>query len=147
MTQVSKRYLSSDVQKRMFEVFINAVSKAKYRRDVASFLTDLLSPTERIMLAKRLAIAYLLVKKSWTYREISQILKVSLATIQRVSLVLNVQGDGYRKIVNSLLKDEQIENFMNKVADAITVIPPGGANWKQWRKEREAEKRSRTKAF
>ncbi|KKU82653.1 MAG: hypothetical protein UY10_C0027G0002 [Microgenomates group bacterium GW2011_GWA2_47_8] len=131
----------------MFEIFVNAISKAKYKSDVDGFLMDLLSPTERIMLAKRLAIAYLLVKKDWTHREISRILKVSLATIQRVSLVLNVQGNGYRKIVNSLLKDEQIENFMNKIADAIAVIPPGGANWKQWRKEREAEKRSHRKAF
>lgn len=147
MTQVSKRYISPDVQERMFEVFINAVSKAKYRSDVENFLTDLLSPTERIMLAKRLAIAYLLVKKSWTYREISKILKVSLTTVQRVSLTLNVQGNGYRKIVGSLLRDEKIENFMNKVADAITAIPPGGRDWKQWRKEREAEKRARRKVF
>jgi len=147
VTQVSKRYLSPNIQERMFEIFVNAISKAKYKSDVDGFLMDLLSPTERIMLAKRLAIAYLLVKKDWTHREISRILKVSLATIQRVSLVLNVQGNGYRKIVNSLLKDEQIENFMNKIADAITVIPPGGANWKQWRKERGAEKRSHRKAF
>lgn len=131
----------------MYEIFISAISKAKYQYDVANFLTDLLSPIERTMLAKRLGIAYLLVKGNWTHREISQILKVSLATIQRVALVLNVQGDGYRKIVNSLLRDQQIENFMNKVADAITAIPPGGADWKRWRKEREAGKRARRKAF
>lgn len=29
---------------------------------------------------------------------------------------------------------------MSKVADAITAIPPGGRDWKQWRKEREEEK-------
>lgn len=97
MAQVSKRYLSPDVQERMFEIFVNAFSKAKYKRDIGKFLMDLLSSTEKIMLAKRLAIAYLLVKKGWTHREISQMLKLSLITIQRVSLVLNIQGNGYRK--------------------------------------------------
>ena len=147
MTQVSKRYLSPNIQERMFEIFVNAISKAKYKSDVDGFLMDLLSPTERIMLAKRLAIAYLLVKKSWTHREISKILKVSLTTIQRVSLTLNIQGNGYRKIINSLLREEGVEAFMNRLADAITAIPPTKRDWKTWRTDRERGKRERSKAF
>lgn len=147
MTQVSKRYLAPNVQKRMYEILIKAISKASYSQDIIQFLTDLLSPTEQIMLAKRLAIAYLLVKEDWTTREITQILKVSLTTVNRVSLTLNIQGRGYRKIIKSLIRDEKVEEFMNKIADAITSIPPKGQDWSRWRREKEAKKLSRRKAF
>lgn len=147
MTQLSKRYLPPNVQKRMYEILIKAISKARLENDVINFLTDLLSLTEQAMLAKRLAIAYLLVENKYTRREISKILKVSLTTIQRVSLTLNIQGTGYRKIVQSLVKDEKIEEFMNKIATIITSVPPKGRNWNEWRKEREQLKKTRRKAF
>ena len=147
MTQVSKRYLSPNAQKRMYEILIKAISKASYSQDIIQFLTDLLSPTEQIMLAKRLAIAYLLLKGTWTHREISKILKVSVTTIQRVSFTINTGGKGYKKIIGALTRDEKIEAFIEKLTDTITSIPPTGRNWSNWRKDREDAKIKRSKAF
>lgn len=147
MTQVSKRYLSPEAQKRMHTILIKAIVKANSKGDVIHLLTDLLSRTEQLMLAKRLAIAYLLIKKEYTHREISKILKVSVTTIQRVTLSLNLDGNGYRKVIKSLMNEEKVEDFMNKIADVITSIPPAKNDWKTWRANREQEKRERSKAF
>lgn len=119
MTQVSRRYLSPQVKDRMYEILIKAIGAARQRGETIHFLTDLLSGPEQIMLAKRLAIAYLLLQGNYTTREISEILKVSLTTIQRVSTVLDTEGSGYREIVNSLLRDEKVQKFMDGVAGAV----------------------------
>lgn len=147
MTQVSRRYLSPSVQKRMYEILIKGVSKARYGDDIVNFLTDLLSPTERIMLAKRLAIAYLLIKGNYTQREISQVLKVSLTTIQKVSLALNIKGECYRKIINSLRREEKIEAFMNGIADILNSVPPPKRDWGTWQRSKNEEQIKRRKAF
>src|SRR3990167_789974 len=147
MTQVSKRYLSEKVQKRMYEIFVKAVIKAGSKGEAVHFLTDLLSPTEQIMLAKRLAIAYLLINTNMSQRDVSSLLKVSLTTVGKISLTLTVQGSGYRRIVKSLVDEEKVEEIMNKILDVVTALPPKGRNWSTWRKDKEQAKRDRRKAF
>jgi|SRR3989344_3559610 len=120
MTQVSRRYLSPEVKSRMYEILIKGVDNARGNKQIVPFLTDLLSGPEQIMLAKRLAIAYLLIQDIYTRREMADILKVSLTTIQRVSTVLDIEGAGYRDIVNSLLRDEKVESFMDRLGDTVT---------------------------
>ena len=147
MTQVSKRYLSEKVQKRMYEIFVKAVIKAGSKGEAVHFLTDLLSPTEQIMLAKRLAIAYLLINTNMSQRDVSSLLKVSLTTVGKISLTLTVQGSGYRRIVKSLVDEEKVEEIMNKILDVVGALPPKGRNWSTWRKDKEQAKRDRRKAF
>jgi len=55
MAQISKKFLPVDVQNRITETLLEAVSQVKGRKDTALFLNDLLTPTERVVLAKRLA--------------------------------------------------------------------------------------------
>lgn len=66
MTQVSKYPVHRDVEKRMFEIFKTTISNLKHSEEIEDFLEDFLSPVEKIMLAKRLAIAVLLAK-NYTY--------------------------------------------------------------------------------
>lgn len=131
----------------MYEILIKAVSRANNSNKTIHFLTDLLSPTERIMLAKRLSIAYFLVKGGYTTREISEILKVSLTTVQKISLILNTQGNGYREIINSLTKEEQIEKFMGALTESLQIIPRPGSDWSQWRRNKELNKLKNKKVF
>ena len=77
MTQVSKYPISKDVADRIFEVFVKTLLKIKTYKEAESFTYDLFSPVEKIMLAKRIAIAFLLMK-GYQYREISRLLRVSL---------------------------------------------------------------------
>ncbi len=56
MTKVSRRYLNKELENRIIEVFLKTIVDIKTTVEAKNFIEDLLSPTERIMLVKRLAI-------------------------------------------------------------------------------------------
>lgn len=116
MTQVSKYPLRKEVYNQIIELLLKSITNFKDKREAAALLKDLLSPTERIMLAKRLAIAVLL-SKDYSYRQIQNILKVSQPTITAVNLCLKYAGEGYRKFVEKISKEKAWEKFWEKIED------------------------------
>ena len=120
MPQVSKYPISKDVYERVFEVFLKTISALKTKGQVENFLEEFLSPTEQIMLAKRLAIAFLLAKK-YDYREISKILRVSTGTVGKVAMNCE-EGSSFAKVVNKILQDEKIEEFWLTVGEKLASI-------------------------
>lgn len=101
MPQVSKNPVRKDTEKKIRKAFIKALVDIRSEREMERYIFDLLTPTERIMLAKRLAIAALLIE-GLPYREIAERLKVSTATIGRVNLWLGTAGDGYRLAIKKI---------------------------------------------
>lgn len=150
MAQVSKYPISKLVEKRMYEIFQSVISSLKHSSDIDEFINDLLSPIEKIMLAKRLSIAVLL-EKGYSYEDISKILRVTPPTIANVSISLKYRGNGYKKAVQKILKDEKMNNFLEKLQDLVVEsIPPirgKGTDWSYLKIEYEKEKRKRRKAF
>lgn len=123
MPQVSKRPLSKDIEIQLFSIFFKSFARLSQASDIERFLLDLLGPVERTMLAKRLAIALLLMK-GYRYNSIKEILKVSQETIARVNISLQYHGEGYSMIVTKMLKDEQIESILRKIEDTtISILP------------------------
>lgn len=88
MTQVSRYPIPKEVYGRIFEIFVKTISSLGDKKQIADFFVDFLTPTERIMLAKRLAIAFLLMKK-YDYKMIARTLRVSSSTIGGVSIDLS----------------------------------------------------------
>ena len=88
----------------MYETLFEAIKHLRSKEEIQLFLTDLLSPTERTMLAKRLAIAALLMR-AYEYESIMNMLKVSSATISKVALVLN-HNQGYKNTINKIARSE-----------------------------------------
>ena len=76
----------------MFDL-INAFNKVKSSFDTALFLQDLLTANEIRNIAVRLRIAKLLLADK-TFTEIQHELKVSSATITKVSIWMSQGGDG-----------------------------------------------------
>lgn len=147
MTQVSKYPITKDIEARIFEILFKVIGDLKNSAEIEEFFNEFLSPVERIMLAKRLSIAVLLAK-GYDYEAIRKTLRVSPPTISRVALSLKYMGKGYRKVVQKLLGEEEIGEFFQKIEDVILDnVPPKGQNWSYWRKEREVQKRSRSKPF
>jgi uncharacterized protein YerC len=147
MTQVSKIPLRKEVEKRVYEILMISIAQAKASDTVQKLLDDLLSPTERLMLAKRLAIALLLLKK-YDQRVISRWLKVSLTTVSKVSLTLQTGKGGYQLIIGSMVRKEELHAFLRKIDDALAdLLPPAGRNWSNWRRARWQEKIERQKPF
>ena len=117
MAQISERYLSVDVQNKISGTLLEAVSQVKGRQETALFLNDLLTPTEKVVLAKRLAIAVLLIK-GWGYEAIQNFLKVSSDTVGKVSLIVK-HNRGYSKIVERIMKTEAGREFWRDVIKLV----------------------------
>ena len=120
MAQISKYPISKDVYERVFDVFLKTIVDLQTKKQVSDFFQEFLTPTERIMLAKRLAIGILLAKE-YEYREICKILRVSTATIGTVALSYKY-GKNYKKVISKLLQDEKIEDFFLKAGESIANL-------------------------
>ena len=134
MTQVSKYPISKDVYERIYDVFLRTLVDLKTKEEVDSFLKEFLSPTEQIMLAKRLAIA-LLLAKGYDYRQTAKILRVSTSTVGAVGILYKYGGadGGYKKVINRLLKDEKIEEFWQNAAGKIlNLVPDNVSKGQEW---------------
>lgn len=147
MTQISKYPISDKIYQRILEIFLKSLVKIETNDEAQQFIKDFLSPTEQIMLAKRLAIAFLL-EQNYEFREISKILRVSLATVARVSLMRKIGGVGYQKIIHKLLNEEQLKEFLSNIAENLTGLMSSGKGSTTWRYlNQELKNKKQSKPF
>lgn len=138
MTKVSKRIIDRNLEDYIFKNFVKTISKLKEQTEIQNFFHDLLSPTERVMIIKRLAIAVML-KKGYTYDQIDHTLKVSRPTIMNVSYFLkHGQKGGYQKAIDEILKGQRKEALFDKIEEILLSLSPpklyGGIKYEQKRK-------------
>ena len=142
MAQVSRIHLDKDIKKRLFEIFWRSVSRLTTPQEAADFFSDLLTETEQIMLAKRYAIAVLLLR-GYNSTDIKKILKVSPSTVGTVASWLKNVRPHTKKILEAHLKAESWGEFLDKIEEFLDKLPPPVyTDWKQ----RGKEKWQRTKA-
>ncbi len=150
MTQISKRQLNTHTQQRIYEIFVNVIAEAQSYADVQSLLADFFTYTERIMLPKRLCIAYLLLK-GYNHRAIASYLKVSFTTINRVSTALKAGGQGYTLMLTRLQKREQFDTTLKQIEEGIvsTLASFGGPTrvWKNIQNEQRKRAYKERKPF
>lgn len=148
MGQVSKRQLSSKTKERIFSLFLNGISLCSSADKAASLIDDLLTQTEKIMVAKRFCIAFMLTN-GYDYRTIQDTLKVSLTTIGTVALWLKEKGNGYRMIFKMIRKKESAQKIWEEIADGVedymSLVP--GRNWSETRRQLWQNRRDRQKPF
>ena len=144
MAQVSNYPVSKDVADRIFEVFIKSLIRVKNQKDAQILVNDLFSPTERVMLAKRLAIAFCLMQ-GYEYREISKLLRVSLTTIATVNMTLKYGSSGYKIILERISREEKLADFFKSVAEKIVSAGQYGKGSGTWRYLRTEIQKSRDK--
>lgn len=147
MAQVSKRVLQKNVEERILDLLWASLSMLSTKQKVAFFLDDLLSPTEKLMFGKRLAIAFMLIK-GYDYPSINSRLKVSDSTIWNVKTSLVYKGKGYKMAIQKIMSKEKWEKFWQDLDHFFEqALPPRyGTNWKearrkQWEKRRKQEEK------
>lgn len=126
MSKVSRRVLNKELESHIFELFLKTIADLREPSDVQNFLTDLLSPSEKIMLVKRLAIAILLTK-GYTYDAIDETLKVSRPTIMNVSYFLKHGENGYQKVVEKIIKSQKREEILDKIEEVLLKLSSSAA--------------------
>ncbi|TSC69124.1 MAG: hypothetical protein G01um101456_323 [Parcubacteria group bacterium Gr01-1014_56] len=86
------------------DALYTAASAVKGRDAVKLFLRDLLTPSERIMLGRRIIIARMLIS-GLSYEDISKRLRVGAATIGRVHHWLKDQFPGFEHAIREMEKE------------------------------------------
>ena len=102
------------------------------------------------MLAKRLAIAFLL-QKGYDYRTIQKIIRVSAPTITSVNTARQYGSEGYKKLVAKIIKEEKLISFFDGTVEKLLSIPSelekGSGAWSYLREQVKEKKRKNKKAF
>jgi TrpR-related protein YerC/YecD len=148
MAQVSKRLLQKEVENRILDLFWESLASLPNNSKVSLFLEDLLSPTEKLMLSKRLAIAFMLIK-GYDYTTINERLKVSNPTIWAVKNSLRYKGKGYNSVIKHIMSKEKWEKFWLDLDIFFDhILPPRpGTNWKEVRRKQWEIRRKEIKPF
>jgi len=147
MPQVSKYPMKQEVSHRIFDLFLKTLSKLRSKNEIDLFLSELLTPTERIMLAKRVSVAFLL-DKGYDYRQISYLLKVSTSTIGIIAR--DFKGSkGFKSKVKEVVREDKESEFWMKLGEDVTgTLASAGTKAGSWRYLHDkAKKKRRSKAF
>ena len=124
MSQVSKRILPKVIEERLFENLWETFASINNTNQVKLFLQDFLSPTEKVMFAKRIAIAILL-KKNYDFRSISSLLKVSTTTVNNIYKLLNLKSKSYNLLIEKYNKRKITKELFQELERYFYRLNPG----------------------
>lgn len=128
MARISRIKLKDEILEKVFGLFFEIVGKKSNINDFKKTIFEILSPVERIMIAKRVAIVYLLLK-GIDQKNISKVLKVSTATVSKFSLLME-KSTGVVPSFKNIITNDKILEFLDEMFDSL--FPPGtyGTDWK-----------------
>lgn len=128
MPHVSSKRVKKNVFNRMTNEFVNTVSGLKTQREIKTFLNELLTPTERIMLAKRLAVIMML-KKGYPFHIIEKTLKISSSTSMRFWKLTKIRE--FSIIMKNIQKEKAKKKFWNEIEVLMraSMPPMGRGRW------------------
>lgn len=101
MPKISQNKLDKSAYDFINRSFIAILADLHDEKDIASLLDSLLTQTERLMLAKRLAIAVFL-ERELSYKKISNTLKVSSVTIGFVRNSITKNSSSYTQLIKKI---------------------------------------------
>ena len=121
MPRVSERPLAPKFEKQILRALKSAIRSLTKEEDIQSFVYDFLTPQERAMLTKRLAVGVLLFENTH-YRKICEVLKVTPATVQKIKLALG-RTPRYQKFFEKLSATTELVNITKQDPNPIAHPP------------------------
>lgn len=140
MVRNSKFQLKDEVLEKLFGLFFEVVGKKGSKDEFRKTMNDLLSPAERVMISKRIAIIYLLLK-GIDYYNICHVLKVSTATVAKFRILME-RSEGVIPTFERIIRIEKVGDFLEELFN--TLYGPGtpGVDWKAaWRDKIRLERK------
>lgn len=128
MSHVSSRKVKKEILNKLYNEFGKAFEKSARKLQASLFLNDLLTKTEKIMLAKRFAVIYLL-SQEVPVSYIAESLNMSYSTIFKMSLKYDLGK--YSLMLKSI--DQEKENLWKILEKILRAgLPPraGRGRWK-----------------
>lgn len=140
MVQISKHKINAKVETKIFKLLFDVIGKHENFEHFNIIFNGIFSPVEKLVIAKRIAIIFLLVKRI-EWKVICEILKVSLSSVSKCQMIL-LNSSEVESTFTVLMKKREngiaIEEFF------LAFFGPGTAytNWKNaWKRKYELEQR------
>lgn len=122
MTQVSKRQLAKQMEKKVYETFWETIGKLNKKEEADLFFSDLFTKAERVNFVKRLSIGILLYK-GYDWRQICDLLKVSPNTVAKIYSKL--KGQGFKLFFEKVEKEKNWTQFWKDLAKTYLTVTHG----------------------
>ena len=124
MPHVSRKKLKKKVFIKIGEQLSDTIAKANSAQELKWIFKELVTPTERIMLAKRLAII-LMLERGYSFDIIQKTLKVTPQTIVRFWKIS--KQSSYKPILKEISAGKIKRNFWQELEENILLgMPPRG---------------------
>ena len=109
---ISRNSLSPRAEQELIHTLEIVLTKITRQEDMTGFLLALLTPTERLMLAKRLAMI-ILMKEGLPDSSIAEVLHVTRGTVAKMQLFLEARGQGYEVAIQVLENEKLMTDIKN----------------------------------
>lgn len=142
MVHNSKRNISEKILLRIYQLFFEVFSRSRSHKSFLHLLDDVLTPAEKIMIAKRIGILYLVIKEI-DQKSISDILKVSTSTVSIYAVQFYKRNTEIVSTIKAMLFKEKVLGFMEDIF-ADLYIQPGfkiGHYKLKWEHEKKKQER------
>lgn len=110
MPQVSRNKLHKKTEKELIKnlnlVFVNIGNN----EEMLLFLDNLLTDTEKLMLAKRFAVV-VLINENFSDTQIAEMLHMTRMTVSKIRYFYEARGRGFKIALKKLEKNKQTENL------------------------------------
>jgi uncharacterized protein YerC len=122
MPHVSSKKLNEKFLEKLFDKMIVVFERAQNKKYMSEVTKELFTETEKIMIAKRLAIILMLSGNTPQHR-IAQVLKVSPTTVNKMSLQVEI---GQYKTILKITKKEKVdlEKILWQIMTVGGLMPP-----------------------
>lgn len=110
MTHVSRWKLPKEEEKNLIGALRLVLTRLTKDEEMEIFLGSLLTETEKLMLAKRLALVVLL-EEGLTESQIAEALHVTRITVAKMRYFFESRGQGYKLALNKLAQQKQLDEF------------------------------------
>lgn len=132
MPHVSRKKLKKKVFIKIGEQLSSTIAKANSTRELRWVFSELITPTERVMLAKRLAII-LMLERGYSIDIIQKTLKVTPQTIVRFWKI--TKHSFYKPIIRKISSNKAKSDFWQELEKFVLVgMPPRGRQWQLMRR-------------
>ncbi len=128
MVNISKKYLEKDLKSKIWGKFFKEMNKTKSENDLVELLNKFFTPSEIVMLEKRIGIMHLL-ELGYKYREIGEILDVMPKTISFTKCGFK-KSVKLKKAKNKIVHKSAEESFLHK-KNSIMPTYVGKGRWRR----------------
>lgn len=133
MAQISKRNIDQKKLTRINELLFDLLLTMTDKQEVDKVLNELLTPTEKTMITKRVACFYLLLKKV-PIHEISDTLKLSTSTTTYFKHFLE-RSSTIKEYLSNKLKNEKVKHLFEDIfVEIFYGTLKKGSNWSKDKK-------------